>query len=154
MNIDLLRELALLEEKYAREIKELSQKINHIVLKTLFEGVAKDSEKHAVIYFSVYRLLSEPSPFISEADFKVIAEVIDRHIKTESLMIEQSKSIVASSSDPRVKLLVSAIVDDEAKHHALLLSIKKWILELETLREDIIWDMIWKDSPWHGTPGG
>jgi hypothetical protein len=53
-----------------------------------------------------------------------------------------------------VKLLISAIADDESRHHKLLLDIKEKIAKPETLTEDILWEMIWKDSPWHGTPGG
>lgn len=47
-----------------------------------------------------------------------------------------------------------AIYDDEQKHHKLLLDIKDKIAKRETLTEDVLWDLIWKDSPWHGAPGG
>jgi hypothetical protein len=45
-----LRELALMEETYANELKKLANSIKHPVLRVLFESIAKDSEKHALMY--------------------------------------------------------------------------------------------------------
>ncbi|MEM4717465.1 MAG: ferritin-like domain-containing protein [Desulfurococcaceae archaeon] len=143
-----------LEEKYAEEIKRLGDMINHPVLKALFHGIARDSEKHGYMYRSIAELLSKIQPYISEKDLEEISKVIKKHVETEARMLEEARRLLLETSDPRVKLLIAAIADDEAKHHALLKSIEKRIAEEETLREDIIWDMIWKDSPWHGTPGG
>ncbi|MEM0000138.1 MAG: ferritin-like domain-containing protein [Desulfurococcaceae archaeon] len=154
MDIRELLELAQLEETYARELEKLAQSIKHPALRALLESIAKDSEKHALMYKAMTELIIKTQPFISEKEYGEIAEVMGKHIETEMKMLEKAKDILSSSGDPRIKLLVSAIVDDETRHHKLLLSIKGNIAEAETLTEELLWQMIWKESPWHGAPGG
>jgi rubrerythrin len=106
------------------------------------------------MYKAVIEVLESTQPFISEEDLKRVTVSINQHIETEIKMLNIALSIASEAKDPRVKLLISAIADDESRHHKLLLNIKEKIAKPETLTEDILWEMIWKDSPWHGTPGG
>jgi rubrerythrin len=154
MKTEDLRKLALMEETYANELMKLANSIKHPVLRSLFESIAKDSEKHALMYKAVIEVLESTQPFISEEDLKRVTVSINQHIETEIKMLNIALSIVSEAKDPRLKLLISAIADDESRHHKLLLNIKEKIAKPETLTEDILWEMIWKDSPWHGTPGG
>lgn len=154
MSINKILELARLEEAYAGELKTLARSIKHPVLKALLESIAKDSEKHALMYKAVMELVSRTQPFLSEEEYKEIAGVISKHIDTEIKMLKKAKDIASSSEDPRARLLISAIIDDESRHHKLLLSIKNNIAKAETFTEESLWQMIWKDSPWHGAPGG
>ena len=145
---------AEMEEKHAKALRSLAAELKHPVLATIFMSIARDSEKHADVYRSLAKLLSEVQPFISEDDLKKIAQVIDTHINTEAEMLRTASELMKSISDPRAKLLLAAIADDEHTHHKLLLNIKEKIAKAETITEELVWDMIWKDSPWHGTPGG
>ncbi len=43
--IQLLKEMSRKEKEYAQELRDLSEKFNHPVLKALLEGIAMDSEK-------------------------------------------------------------------------------------------------------------
>lgn len=152
--IDELIKYSRLEESYARELGLLAERLHHPVLKAIFAGIAKDSEKHSVFYRAIADALSRAQPFIKEEELKEISEVIEKHIETEAKMLEEARQLLQSTSDPRAKLLLAAIVEDEAKHHALLVSVKKRIAEPEAFTEETMWDMVWKESPWHGTPGG
>jgi rubrerythrin len=143
-----------LEKKYAEELKNLAETIKHPVLRTLFLGIAQDSLKHSMMYEAILQLTSQIQPFIALEELKNIATIISKHIETELKMLEEARKLLSTSQDPRIKLLVAAIADDEAKHHALLLAIKENMAEEETLTEQVYWDLVWKDSPWHGTPGG
>jgi rubrerythrin len=143
-----------LEKKYAEELKNLAETIKHPVLRTLFLGIAQDSLKHSMMYEAILQLTSQIQPFIALEELKNIATIISKHIETELKMLEEARKLLSTSQDPRIKLLVAAIADDEAKHHALLLAIKENIAEEEALTEQVYWDLVWKDSPWHGTPGG
>lgn len=154
MTIEIVHEMAKREEQYSEELKKLADSINHPVLRALFASIAKDSEKHALMYMAIDEVFRKIQPFIIKDDLAKISDVIENHIETEAEMLEKAKQILGETSDPRVKLIVAAIVDDEARHHRLLRDIKEKIAKAEVLTEDILWDMIWKDSPWHGTPGG
>lgn len=147
-------EYSALEEKYAEELRKLATSLQHPVLQALFLGIAKDSEKHSLFYKSIAKVLGGVQPLISEEDLKKISETITKHIELEARMMEEARTILEGTNDPRVKLLAAAIYEDEAKHHKLLVNIKEKIAEAETLTEQVLWDMIWKDSPWHGAPGG
>lgn len=152
--LDELAKYSRLEESYAKQLSALSEKIRHPVLKAIFAGIAKDSEKHSVFYRAIAEALSGSQPFLIEEELREIAEVIGKHIEMEAKMLEEARKLLDSTSDPRAKLLLAAIVEDEARHHALLVSVKKRIAEPETFTEETLWDMVWKESPWHGTPGG
>jgi len=147
-------EFIQLEKKYAEDLKKLAEATKHPVLRTLFLGIAQDSLKHSMMYEAILQLTSQIQPFITLEELKNIATTISKHIETELEMLEEARKLLSTSRDPRIKLLVAAIADDEAKHHALLLAIKKNIGEEEALTEQVYWDLVWKDSPWHGTPGG
>jgi len=143
-----------LEKKHAEELKNLAETIKHPVLRTLFLGIAQDSLKHSMMYEAILQLTSQIQPFITLEELKNIATIISKHIETELKMLEEARKLLSTSQDPRIKLLVAAIANDEAKHHALLLAIKENIAEEEALTEQVYWELVWKDSPWHGTPGG
>lgn len=154
MIVDFARELVKIENTYADELRNLASIIEHPVLRALFLSIAKDSEKHALMYEAVISVLTKTQPFISENDLKTIKNVIKKHIETEVKMLEKARQILESIDNPQVKLIAAAIVDDEGRHHRLLVNIQDKIAEIETLTENILWEMIWRDSPWHGTPGG
>ncbi|AFH43140.1 ferritin-like domain-containing protein [Fervidicoccus fontis] len=149
-----VKEFAILEKEYAKILLELSKKIKHKALSSIFESLSKDSEKHATLYETISELLSNEQPFISEEDFRLIERTINEHITTEAKMIEESRKILNNIKDPRVRLLAAIIYEDEEKHHKLLLTVKEDIAKKETFSETDFWNMVWRDSPYHGAPGG
>jgi hypothetical protein len=50
--------------------------------------------------------------------------------------------------------LVSSILEDEKRHHGLLKQVLEILVKGETITEADWWDMLWKDVPFHGSPGG
>uniref|UniRef100_A0A7C5UWF7 Ferritin-like domain-containing protein n=1 Tax=Ignisphaera aggregans TaxID=334771 RepID=A0A7C5UWF7_9CREN len=155
MNIEnVIVELIEAEERYSNELIELSNTILHPTLSAIFKAVALDSKKHAEIYRAVLKLIKELQPLISEDDLRIIKETIDKHIKTEVLMIEKSKDVLGKIDDPRVKILVEAIHQNEIEHHKILSNIKDKLASQIIAVEKDIWEAIWLYSPWHGTPGG
>lgn len=142
------------ELRYVNDLRSMISSINHPILQTLMYGISYDSEKHATFYESLINLLQGKGIALSEGEFKTLSTVIDNHIKTEEMMIEYTKELLKTVEDDRFRLVLSAIHNDEVIHHKLLLSIKKAIAEHATLTEEAIWNLVWKDSPYHGTPAG
>jgi hypothetical protein len=120
----------------------------------LILGIAQDSEKHSIFYKSVEELLSRIQPLLTEEELEIVKKGIRKHIEMEAEMVEFTRKLAQEADDSRLKLIFSAIYADEIKHHKLLLDIEKQIAKRETFTEEELWDAIWKDSPWHGTPGG
>ena len=97
--------------------------------------------------------MSETQPFISEEELE-IKKGIRKHIEREAEMIEFTRKLVKETTDPRQKMILAAIYEDEVKHHKVLIDIEKNMAEAETFTEEQLWDAVWRDSPWHGSPGG
>lgn len=152
----ILGRLAEAESKYAEELRKLASSIRYTAaLSAIFAALSKDSEKHAELYESLLKIVSETAqPRIFNEDLKLVSEAIDRHIETERRMIEEARKLLDKIEDSRVRLLLSAIYEDEVKHHKLLTDVKDKIAKIQTLTEEEFWNEVWRDSPWHGAPGG
>ncbi len=142
------------EKKYAEELEEVANKIKHPVLEALLKNIASDSRKHSMMYEVVVRLLTETQPALSEKELETISKAVKKHIETEAKMIELTRKLLGETKNPKIKLIIAAIHEDEVKHHRILLDIEKNIAEKEIVSEEEIWDSLWKDSPWHGGSGG
>ncbi|MEB3825743.1 MAG: ferritin-like domain-containing protein [Desulfurococcales archaeon] len=154
LDLDKILKMVEEEKKYAEELEELSKSFRHPVLQAMIRGIARDSFKHSILYEAIARLLKETQPALTEEELKLIKEGLEKHIKMEAEMVRLTSEWARQTSDPRLKLLLTAIHEDEVKHHKILVDIKDRIAEAETLTEQDIWDAVWKDSPWHGSPGG
>jgi hypothetical protein len=53
-----------------------------------------------------------------------------------------------------VKLLLEAIFSDEQPHHKLLNDVMEILVKRETISEEDVWDILWKNVPFHCAPGG
>ncbi len=142
------------ELKYSARLQELAAKIRHPVLKAIFLGIAKDSEKHHHILKAMKEYLEENNPFITEEDLELIKASIRQHVDEERQSIMELSRLREKVDDPALLLLIDAMLDDEKKHHTLLFNIEREIAEKEKVDEQELWDYLWKHSPYHGTPGG
>lgn len=151
-----LRRLADAERKYAGELRELASSVRYAVpLAAVIEAVANDSEKHAQLYEALLKIATgAPQPMLLGEDLALISDVIDRHIETEARMIEETGRLLGEVREARIQLLLASIHEDEIRHHKVLLDIKDKISKFRVLTEEEFWNSVWRDSPWHGTPGG
>ena len=153
--MNLFKKMQELEMNYAQKLKNSVKDAKNPVVKAVIEAVSQDSFKHSMLYEVITELLSKEYPFISEKVSEHIRKEINDHIKTESEMIKVVKEALEKGiSNKAVKFLLESILRDEIFHHALLIRVNEMIVERETFTESDMWDLIWKDSVWHGTPGG
>jgi rubrerythrin len=143
-----------LEEKIVRIVEENVSKLGNVFIKELLLGISQDSQKHAMLLKALKKAVEGPTPFISEEERDKIAEGIEKHIKLEENAVKAYGELAEKSDDEQVKTIASMIKEDEIRHHQLLLELHKAVIEPETLTQDDIWDLMWRDSPWHGSPGG
>ena len=54
----------------------------------------------------------------------------------------------------KIKLLLNAILEDEKRHHELLKRVLEILVKGETITEEEWWDVLWRNVPFHGSPGG
>ncbi len=143
-----------LELRIIEIVKENVEKLGNAFVKDLLLAISSDSKKHAALLKSLRKAVEGPTPFISEKERDKIARGIEAHIKMEEEAVKTYGELVSKSTNDQVKTIASMIREDELRHHALLKELHKAVIEPETLTEDMIWDTMWKDTPWHGSPGG
>jgi lysyl-tRNA synthetase class I len=152
--VKLFEEYSKLEKEYHEELKSITSKFRHPLLKALIEGIAQDSLKHSLMYRALAEIARGGLPFLTEEEAEYIRSGITKHIQTEARMIEEAKRLLDDAKEPYSKLILAAILDDERRHHALLVDVHEKIAVKEKFSEEALWDAVWRDSPWHGTPGG
>ncbi|MFW9975254.1 MAG: hypothetical protein ACFFDQ_08325 [Candidatus Thorarchaeota archaeon] len=143
-----------LEKKIIEIVSENVAHLGNAFVKDLLLAVSTDSRKHAELLKSLRKAVEGPTPFISEKERDQIAKGISAHIKMEEQAVATYGELAEKSDSDQVKTIAMMIREDEIRHHALLKELHKAVIEPETLTEDLIWDVMWKDSPWKGSPGG
>ncbi|MHA1481382.1 MAG: hypothetical protein ACTSQZ_08175 [Candidatus Thorarchaeota archaeon] len=143
-----------LEMDIIKIVEENVSTLGNVFIKEILLGVSMDSKKHATLLKSLRQAVEGPTPFISVDEREKIAKGIQKHIDIEAKAIETYGELVEKSDNEQVKTIAAMIREDELRHHSLLKQLHKTIVEPETLTEDMIWDILWKDSPFHGSPGG
>jgi rubrerythrin len=98
--------------------------------------------------------LTTVSKALTQENLDKQKDLVERHIKMEAELIEKISKILPSVEDKKVKLLLTAILADEKRHHELLKEILEILVKGETITEADWWDILWKDVPFHGSPGG
>ncbi len=143
-----------LELKIIQITKENVEQLGNAFVKDLLIGISTDSQKHAALLKSLRKAVEGPTPFISEKERDKIAKGIAAHIKMEEQAVETYTELAEKSDNEQVKTIAMMIREDEIRQHALLTELHQTMIEPETLTEDMIWDAMWKDTPWRGSPGG
>ena len=152
--ISFLKEQIKLEEKIVLMAKSSVKSTKNELVRRLIEAVAIDSNKHALMLQAIIGHLELKTPFISEEKRDELGDKIQEHIKLEASAIQTYGDMIPKIEDPGTKQVLQYILEDEKRHHKLLKRIHNLIIEKETLTEQDLWDLTWKDVSWHGSPGG
>lgn len=149
-----LKDQIILEEKIVKIAKASVKNTKNELVRYLIEAISIDSNKHALMLNALLAHLQSKTPFISEEKRDELGTNIKEHINLEALAIKTYGALIPETEDPGAKQVLEYILDDEKRHHKLLKRIYQLVIEKETLTEQDLWDLTWKDVPWHGGPGG
>lgn len=159
MSKDLVKtfsEIIEIENVNTKSLRESTALLKNALVKELLGSIAHDSAKHADMYSSLITYLSGPSTAMTEEEFEMLEKVVRRHIELEEDMINRLENLTGSGaiSDKKITYVLRYILFDEYRHHSLLKGLLEAIVRKEVITEEDWWDMVWKDVPFHGTPGG
>jgi rubrerythrin len=152
--IEFLKEQVKVENKIVDSLNKSLPEIDNPTVKGVLKGVSLDSVKHAEMYASAVRLMTTVSKALTQENLDKQKDLVERHIQMEADLIKKISKVLPAVKDNKVKLLLSAILEDEKRHHGLLKQILEILVKGETITEADWWDIIWKDVPFHGSPGG
>ena len=143
-----------IENQIVESLNNALSDIANPSVKGVLKGISLDSVKHAELYASAIKLLTSTSQALKQENLDEQRKLVEKHIKMEAELIEKISKILPSVEDKKVKLLLTAILVDEKRHHELLKEILEILVKGETITEADWWDILWKDVPFHGSPGG
>jgi bacterioferritin (cytochrome b1) len=123
-------------------------------VKGVLKGISLDSVKHAELYSSAVTLLTNVSQALKQENLDAQRTLVEKHIKMEAELIKKLEKMMPTIENSKVKFLLNAILTDERRHHAMLKMVLEIIVHGETITEADWWELLWKNVPFHGAPGG
>ena len=152
--VKFLKDQIKVENKIVESLNKSLPEIGNPTVKGVLKGVSLDSVKHAEMYSSAVMLLTTVSKALTQENLDKQKDLVEKHIQLEAELIQKIGNVLPTVKDKKVALLLEAILSDEKRHHALLKNILEILVKGETITEADWWDMLWKDVPFHGAPGG
>ncbi|TRO50821.1 ferritin-like domain-containing protein [Candidatus Bathyarchaeota archaeon] len=143
-----------IEKKIVDSVNKGISDIKNPVVKGVLKGISLDSMKHSDMYSSAISLLTSVSQALTEDNLEKQIELVEKHIQLEANIIKKLQDVVPSIQNEKVKLLLTTILSDELRHHALLKKVLNIIVRGETITDNDWWDVLWENVPFHGAPGG
>ncbi len=142
-----------LEKQIVESAQTSVEGVQNEVIRELILGIAMDSNKHASLLNALVASYGSV-PLIAEEITDQLKKNLETHIRLEQEAIDTYNELWNQLTDEKEKVVIKAIINDEIRHHTLLVRLHKMIVEKETLTEAMLWEITWKDSLFHGTPGG
>ncbi len=152
--IGFLREQIKIENKIVDSLNSALGEVGNPAVKGVLKGISLDSVKHAEMYDAAVRLLTSVPQALTQEILDKQRELVEKHIRMEVELIKRISEVISSIENEKVKLLLNAILSDEKRHHELLKTVLEILVRGETITEEDWWDILWKNVPFHGAPGG
>jgi len=143
-----------IEKTIVDSVAEGLVEINNLAVKGVLKGISLDSTKHAEMYSSAINLLTTVPQALTERNLDNQRELVEKHIRIEAEIIKKLRTVLPSVQNKKVKLLLTAILSDEVRHHTLLKKVLDILVRGETITDDDWWGVLWENVPFHGAPGG
>jgi rubrerythrin len=131
-----------LENTIVEKAEKSVQGMENILIRELILGIALDSKKHAGMLNALVSMFTRPTPSVAEEFGDDLRKAITEHIEFEKQAIETYQEKLETADNESERLIIKAILNDEKKHHQLLTTIQKMIIEKLTLSEKELWEMV------------
>ena len=152
--VKFLKDQMKIENKIVDSLNRSLPGIGNPTVKGVLKGISLDSVKHAEMYGSAVTLLTTVSKALTQENLDQQRDLVEKHIQMEIELIQKIGKALPTVKNKKVRLLLEAILSDEKRHHELLSNVLEVLVKGETITESDWWDMLWKDVPFHGAPGG
>lgn len=151
--VGFFREQIKLEDQIVKSAHKSVKDLKNTIVVSVLKGIAFDSAKHADIYKAAESVISVAQA-MPENELDKISKVVTWHINAEEKLISRLNESKKKTFDKKIKFLLESILADEKRHHELLKKIMEIIVKGETITKDEWWEMMWREVPTHGSPGG
>jgi hypothetical protein len=145
-------EMAEIEEQYAIKLDKDFRGWGNPAVDALIEAIAYDSKKHAVLYRTAAYLVEGKNLSIIDIKFEDLEKSLRKHIETEEKMLKRVKELVNSVENEGAKRLLAEVYGDEVSHHPFMKQLLKLVLKGDTITEEDVFNMVFRDLPTGGAP--
>ena len=152
--VEFMKRQIVIEKEIVDSLNKGIVNIKNPPVKGVLKGISLDSVKHAELYASAVALLTNVSQALTQENLDAQRALVEKHIQMEAELIKKLEKMMPSIENSKVKFLLNAILTDERRHHAMLKTVLEIIVHGETITEADWWELLWKNIPFHGAPGG
>lgn len=152
--VGFLKKQIEVENEIVNSLNNALVEIKNPPVKGVLKGISLDSVKHAEMYASAIELLTGVSQALTQEHLDKHRALVEKHIRIEAELIKKISKILPTVENEKVKFLLNAILEDEKRHHGLLKMVLEIIVRGEAITEADWWELLWKNVPFHGAPGG
>ncbi len=143
-----------IENKIVESLNSCLSEMGNPTVKGVLKGISLDSVKHAEMYASAIKLLTSVSQALSQEHLDKQRDLVKEHIRIEAELIKRISEVIPKIKNEKVRLLLNAILLDEKRHHKLLKEVLEILVRGETITDEDWWNVLWRNVPFHGAPGG
>ncbi len=151
--MEFLKNQIQLEHHIVESVTNSLKTVRNPVVKQVLRAIAFDSQKHAGIYNAAMSITTV-TPALTDKEYRDLERIAAKHIKDEEKAISALDNVMPKLKDRKIKFLLGSILADERKHHELLNKIMDLVVKKEAITEEDWWEILWKNVPFHGAPGG
>jgi len=152
--VKFLKAQILIENEIVDSLNNALVDVKNPPVKGVLKGISLDSVKHAEMYAAASQLLTGVAQALTQENLDKQKSTVEKHIRMELELIKKIGNVLPTVEDAKVKLLLNAILEDEKRHHELLKLVLEILVRGETITEEDWWELLWKNVPFHGAPGG
>jgi rubrerythrin len=152
--VNFMKEQIKVENEIVDSLNNALVDVKNPPVRGVLKGISLDSVKHAEMYAAATELLTSVSQALTQEHLDKQKALVEKHIRMEAELIKKISKALPSVENEKVKLLLNAILADEKRHHELLKMVLEILVRGETITEADWWDLLWKNVPFHGAPGG
>lgn len=152
--VDFLKKQIVVENEIVDSLNNGLVDVKNPPVKGVLKGISLDSVKHAELYAAAITLMTGVSQALTQENLDKQRKLVEKHIEIEAELIKKLDKVIPTIENEKVKLLLNAILADEKRHHELLKVVLNIIVRGETITEEDWWELLWKNVPFHGAPGG
>jgi ribonucleotide reductase beta subunit family protein with ferritin-like domain len=152
--VEFMKRQIVIEKEIVDSLNKGIVDIKNPPVKGVLKGISLDSVKHAELYSAAVTLLTNVSQALKQENLDAQRALVEKHIQMEAELIKKLEKTMPVIENSKVKFLLNAVLTDERRHHAMLKMVLEIIVHGETITEADWWELLWKNVPFHGAPGG
>ncbi len=118
--LDSIRKWQGLEDQAMAGARRLLAGTKNPLVRMTMELILHDSEKHKLVQQMILDYATKESLHISPDELDSLSEVLNKHVEAESDSLCIAEAVMKESELFITRFLLSYLIADEAKHHALV----------------------------------